>query len=41
MLSISKKWVDIAEWADILILQTEGWEVALIEPDSVLLIREL
>lgn len=41
MFRVIKQWVDINDWVNVLLLQTEGWEIADVTKDSVLMIKEI
>ncbi len=41
MFRVIKQWVDINDWVNVLLLQTEGWEIADETKDSVLMIKEI
>ena len=41
MFRVIKQWVDLNDWVNVLLLQTEGWEIADVTKDSVLMIKEI
>lgn len=41
MFRVIKQWVDLNDWVNVLLLQTEGWEIADETNDSVLMIKEI
>ena len=41
MFRVIKQWVDLNDWANVLYLETQGWEIADETNDSVLMIKEI